>query len=121
MASWPAESRRQQSSASSSTKSAEFSGAGAHRHSHRPSYDHGRPPFSTDVAGYGRQVSSYSARSSQVSRSGSFSAAAQRVAGAFTSCFVPRRQVKAEEEEEEKSRRSECHVSIDSGIGELVK
>lgn len=106
MASWPAASRRQ--SSSSSRKSAELSGPGA-------SYGHGRAASSPDAYGYGRQLSSYSTRSSQVSTSGSFSAAAQRVAGAFTSCFVPRRQVTTEEEEEEKkSRRSECHVSIDS-------
>ncbi|XP_066334595.1 calmodulin-binding receptor-like cytoplasmic kinase 2 isoform X2 [Miscanthus floridulus] len=109
MASWPATSRRQ---SSSSSKSAELSGASAHSHSH-----HGRAASSPGPYGYGRQLSSYSTRSSQVSSSGSFSAAALRVAGAFTSCFVPRRQVTTEEEEEEKkkSRRSECHVSIDSG------
>ncbi|CAD6215262.1 unnamed protein product [Miscanthus lutarioriparius] len=107
MASWPATSRRQ---SSSSSKSAELSGASAHSHSH-----HGRAASSPGPYGYGRQLSSYSTRSSQVSSSGSFSAAALRVAGAFTSCFVPRRQVTTEEEEEEKkSRRSECHVSIDS-------
>ncbi|XP_066334542.1 calmodulin-binding receptor-like cytoplasmic kinase 2 isoform X3 [Miscanthus floridulus] len=108
MASWPATSRRQ---SSSSSKSAELSGASAHSHSH-----HGRAASSPGPYGYGRQLSSYSTRSSQVSSSGSFSAAALRVAGAFTSCFVPRRQITTEEEEEEKkkSRRSECHVSIDS-------
>ncbi|KAG0546873.1 hypothetical protein BDA96_01G031100 [Sorghum bicolor] len=108
MASWPAASRRQSSSSSSSRKSAELSGARAHSHSH-----HGRATSSPAAYGYGRQLSSYSTRSSQVSSSssGSFSA---RVAGAFTSCFVPRRQVTTEEEEEKKSRRSECHVSIDS-------
>jgi hypothetical protein len=112
MASWPAASRRQ--SSSSSRKSAELSGPGA-------SYGHGRAASSPDAYGYGRQLSSYSTRSSQVSTSGSFSAAAKRVAGAFTSCFVPRRQVTTEEEEEEKkSRRSECHVSIDSGIGAVL-
>jgi hypothetical protein len=51
-----------------------------------------------------------------VSRSGSVKAAARRFAGAFTSCFAPRVQVKTEEEEEVKSRAAECHVSIDSGI-----
>ncbi|XP_066365122.1 calmodulin-binding receptor-like cytoplasmic kinase 2 isoform X4 [Miscanthus floridulus] len=107
MASWPATSRRQ---SSSSSKSAELSGSSAHSHSR-----HGRAASSPGAYGYGRQLSSYSTRSSQVSSSVSFSTAAQRVAGAFTSCFVPRRQVTTEEEEEEeKSRRSGCHVSIDS-------
>ncbi|CAN6286319.1 unnamed protein product [Urochloa humidicola] len=109
MAASPAASRRQ--STTSSRRSGELPG-GAGSRSHRPSYDHGRAPFSPDV--YGRQLSSYSARSSQTSRSGSFTAAAQRVAGAFTSCFVPRVKVKTEEEEEVKSRGTECHVSIDS-------
>ncbi|CAL4945217.1 unnamed protein product [Urochloa decumbens] len=86
-------------STTGSRRSGELPGGGGAR-SHRPSY--------------GRQLSSYSARSSQVSRSGSFTAAAQRVAGAFTSCFVPRVKVKTEEEEEVKSRGTECHVSIDS-------
>ncbi|KAF8708638.1 hypothetical protein HU200_030018 [Digitaria exilis] len=105
MAASPAASRQ---SSSRSRRSGELPGA----HSHQSSYDHGRtPPFSPDV--YGRQLSSYSGRSSQVSRSGSFRAAAQRVAGAFTSCFVPRVQVKTEEEEV-KSRGADCHVSIDS-------
>ncbi|CAL4919888.1 unnamed protein product [Urochloa decumbens] len=97
MAASPAASRRQ--STTSSRRSGELPGGGGAR-SQRPSY--------------GRQFSSYSARSSQVSRSGSFTAAAQRVAGAFTSCFVPRVKVKTEEEEEVKSRGTECHVSIDS-------
>lgn len=87
-------------------KSAELSGSGA-------SYGYGRTPSSPDACGYGRQLSAYSARSSQVSRSGSFSAAAQRVAGAFTGCFVPRRQVKAGEEEEEEEKKSKR--SMDSG------
>jgi hypothetical protein len=109
MAASPAASRRQ--STTSSRRSGELPGeAGAH--GHRPSYDRGRAPFSPDV--YGRQLSSYSARSSQVSRSGSFKAAAQRVAGAFTSCFVPRVQVKTEEEEVKSRGTAECHVSIDS-------
>ncbi|CAL4936824.1 unnamed protein product [Urochloa decumbens] len=86
-------------STTSSRRSGELPGGGGAR-TQRPSY--------------GRQLSSYSARSSQVSRSGSFTAAAQRVAGAFTSCFVPRVKVKTEEEEEVKSRGTECHVSIDS-------
>ncbi|CAN6297205.1 unnamed protein product [Urochloa humidicola] len=107
MAASPAASRRQ--STISSRRSGELPG-GARRH--RPSYDHGRAPSSHDV--HSRQLSSYSSRSSQVSRSGSFTAAAQRVAGIFTSCFVPRVQVKTEEEEEVKSRGTECHVSIDS-------
>lgn len=88
-------------------KSAELSGSGA-------SYGYGRTSSSPDACGYGRQFSAYSARSSQVSRSGSFSAAAQRVAGAFTGCFVPRRQVKAGEEEEEEKKKSKR--SMDSGI-----
>ncbi|RCV40146.1 hypothetical protein SETIT_9G028500v2 [Setaria italica] len=111
MAASPAASRRQ-SSTSSTRRSGELPG-GAGAYGHRPSYDRGgRAPFSPDV--YSRQLSSYSARSSQVSRSGSFKAAAQRFAGAFSSCFVPRVQVKTEEEEEVKSRGAECHVSIDS-------
>jgi hypothetical protein len=110
MAASPAASRRQ--STTSSRRSGELPG-GAGAHGHRPSYDRGRAPFSPDV--YGRQLSSYSARSSQVSRSGSFKAAAQRVAGAFTSCFVPRVQVKTEEEEVKSRGTAECHVSIDSG------
>ncbi|XP_062212887.1 calmodulin-binding receptor-like cytoplasmic kinase 2 isoform X2 [Phragmites australis] len=88
-------------------KSAELSGTGAHR-----PYDLGRPSFSPDV--YGRQISSDSVRSSAVSRSGSFKAAAQRVAGAFSSCFVPRIQFKTEEERE-KSGAADHHVSTDSG------
>ncbi|CAN6314635.1 unnamed protein product [Urochloa humidicola] len=97
MAASPAPSRRQ--STTSSRRSGELPGGGAR--SHRPSFDRGR------------QLSSYSSRSSEVSRSGSFTAAAQRVAGAFTSCFVPRVKVKTEEEEV-RSRGTECHVSIDS-------
>lgn len=89
-------------------KSAELSGSGA-------SYGYGRTSSSPDACGYGRQLSAYSARSSQVSRSGSFSAAAQRVAGAFTGCFVPRRQVKAGEEEEEEEKKKSKR-SMDSGI-----
>lgn len=107
MAASPAASRRQ--SSSRSRRSGELPGGA---HSHRSSYDHGRAPFSPDV--YVRQLSSYSGRSSQVSRSGSFREAVQRVAGVFTSCFVPRAQVKTEEEEV-KSRGADCHVSIDSG------
>ncbi|AQK61847.1 Receptor protein kinase TMK1 [Zea mays] len=103
MASWPAASRRR---SSGGMKSAELSGSGA-------SYGYGRTSSSPDACGYGRQFSAYSARSSQVSRSGSFSAAAQRVAGAFTGCFVPRRQVKAGEEEEEEEKKSKR--SMDSG------
>uniref|UniRef100_A0A0A9D3Q6 Uncharacterized protein n=1 Tax=Arundo donax TaxID=35708 RepID=A0A0A9D3Q6_ARUDO len=89
-------------------QSREISGTSAHK-----SYDHGHASFSPDV--YRRQASSYSARSSQVSRSGSFRVAAQRVAGAFSSCFVPRIQVKTEEEEE-----SFHHVSTDSGTAEVI-
>jgi hypothetical protein len=92
-------------------KSAELSGSGA-------SYGYGRTSSSPDACGYGRQFSAYSARSSQVSRSGSFSAAAQRVAGAFTGCFVPRRQVKAGEEEEEEEKKSKR--SMDSGIAAVM-
>ncbi|KAJ1292904.1 hypothetical protein BS78_01G026100 [Paspalum vaginatum] len=105
MAPSPAASRRQ-SSSSGGRKSAELSGLSDH--------GRGRASFSPDV--YSRQVSSYSARSSRSSRSGSFSAAAQLVAGAFTSCFVPRVQVKTKEGEEEGkgSRGAGCHVSIDS-------
>ena len=112
MAASPAASRRQ--STTGSRRSGELPG-GAGAHGHRPSYDRGRAPFSPNV--YGRQLSSYSARSStsQVSSSGSFKAAAQRVAGAFTSCFLPRVQVKTEEEEVKSRGTTECHVSIDSG------
>ncbi|KAL6893775.1 hypothetical protein ACP4OV_007873 [Aristida adscensionis] len=56
---------------------------------------------------------SYSSRSFEVSRSGSFKAAAQRIAGVFGSCFVPRIQVKTEEHREE-SRGADYHVSTDS-------
>lgn len=108
MAASPAASRRQ-STTTSSWRSGELQGGGAGAHGHRPSYDRGGQLSSS---------SSYSARSSQsqVSRSGSVKAAARRFAGAFTSCFAPRVQVKTEEEEEVKSRAAECHVSIDSGI-----
>ncbi|TVU44327.1 hypothetical protein EJB05_03763 [Eragrostis curvula] len=91
---------------SGARQSFDVSGIGAHK-----PYDHGHPPFSPDV--YSRQASSYSARSSQVSRSGSIRAAAQRVAGVFGSCFVPRIQVKTQEDKDESSV-ADYHVSVDS-------
>ncbi|KAL6636605.1 hypothetical protein ACP70R_024177 [Stipagrostis hirtigluma subsp. patula] len=91
----------------STRKSSELPAAGAHK-----PYDHGRAPFSPDA--YSQQGSSYSARSSEVSRGGSFKAAAQRFAAVFSSCFVTRIQIKTEEDKEE-SRRVDYQVSTDSG------
>ncbi|KAF0912281.1 hypothetical protein E2562_013962 [Oryza meyeriana var. granulata] len=77
---------------------------------------------------YRRQASSYSVPSSELSRSsvrssGSFRAAAQSLAGVFSSCFVPRKS-RAEEELEishttisQGSRSTGYHVSIDPGTG----
>ncbi|XP_015690743.1 calmodulin-binding receptor-like cytoplasmic kinase 2 isoform X3 [Oryza brachyantha] len=77
---------------------------------------------------YRRQASSYSVPSSELSRSsvrssGSFKAAAQSLAGVFSSCFVPRKS-RADAEFEisqttisQGSRSTGYHVSVDSGTG----
>ncbi|KAK3148887.1 hypothetical protein QOZ80_3AG0210050 [Eleusine coracana subsp. coracana] len=96
---------------SSVSRSSAASGTGG---AYRPD-DHGHPPVSPDV--YGRQASLYSSARyhSQVSRSGSVKAAALRVAGVFGSCFVPRVQIKTQEEGDDSSVAvAEYFVSTDS-------